>query len=103
MNAKVMNILYCALKINKFNYISTCINAHDIWHLLEITHEGTNQVKKSKISMLVHSYELLKIDENETMTEMFTRFTCIINELNTLGRTYANSDLVRILLSVLRT
>ena len=42
MNAKAMNILYCALERNKFNRISTCINAHDIWHLLEITHESTN-------------------------------------------------------------
>ena len=46
MNAKAMNILYCALERNEFNRISTCINAHDIWHLLEITHEGTNQVKE---------------------------------------------------------
>ena len=46
MIAKVMNILYCALERNEFNRISTSINAHDIWHLLEITHEGTNQVKE---------------------------------------------------------
>ena len=39
MNAKAMNILYCALERNKFNHISTCINPHDISHLLEITHE----------------------------------------------------------------
>ena len=48
--------------------------------------------------MLVHSYELFKMDVNETITEMFTRFTGIINELNALGRTYTNSNLVRKLL-----
>ena len=45
-NAKAINIIYCALEKNNFNHISICINAHDIWHLLEITHEGTNQVKE---------------------------------------------------------
>ena len=48
--------------------------------------------------MFVHSYELFKMDANKTITEMFTRFTGIINDLNALGRTYANSDLVRKLL-----
>ena len=48
--------------------------------------------------MLVHSYELFKMDANKTITEIFTRFTGIINELNALGRTYASSDLVRKLL-----
>ena len=48
--------------------------------------------------MLVHTYELFKIDANETITQMFTRFKGIINELNVLGRTYANFNLVRNLL-----
>ena len=46
INANAMNFLYYALQRNEFNRISTCINAYDIWHLLEITHEGTNQVKE---------------------------------------------------------
>ena len=54
--------------------------------------------------MFVHSYDLFKMDANENITEMFTRFTCIINELNVLGRTYANSNLIRKLLrNLLRT
>ena len=54
--------------------------------------------------MLVHSYMLFKMDVNETITEMFTRFTGIINELNALGRIYANYDLViKLLRSLLRT
>ena len=52
MNAKAMNILYCALERNDFNCISTCLNTHNIWHLLEVTHEGTNQVKEKKIVCL---------------------------------------------------
>ena len=51
--------------------------------------------------MLVHSYELFKMDENETIIEIFTRFTGIINELNALGRIYANFNLVRKLLRCL--
>ena len=37
--------------------------------MLEITHEGTNQVKESKINLLVHNYELFSMKENETIVE----------------------------------
>ena len=94
LNVKVMNILYCALDVNEFNRISVCTSAKEIWDRLEVTYEGTNQVKDSKINMLVHKYELFKMESNENIYAMFTRFTDIINSLKSLGRTYSNSDLV---------
>ncbi|XP_038988317.1 uncharacterized protein LOC103698532 isoform X2 [Phoenix dactylifera] len=95
LNAKAMNVLYCALDTNEFNRISTYISAKEIWDRLEVTHEDTNQVKEFKINMLVHKYELFKMEPSETITCMFTRFTDIINGLKSLGKTYSNSDLVR--------
>ena len=61
LNAKAINVLYYALDSIEFNRISTCITTKEIWDRLEVTHEGTSQVKESKISMLVHKYELFKI------------------------------------------
>ena len=43
---------------NEYNRIFQCKSTKEIWRLHEITHEGTNQVKESKINLLVHSYEL---------------------------------------------
>lgn len=94
-NAKAINCLYCALCKDEFNRVSMCSSAQEIWKTLEITHEGTNQVKESKISMLVHNYELFKMDANETITDMFTRFTNIINSLKGLGKVYTTSENVR--------
>ena len=48
-NAKAMNALFCALERNEFNRVSNCKTAHEIWHILEVTHEGTTRVKESKI------------------------------------------------------
>ena len=98
MNAKDMNILYCVLEINEFNRISICLSAHDISHLLEATHESTNKVKELKIKMLIYSYELFKMNIDEYVTEMITKFAGIINELNVLDRIYSNFDLVKTLL-----
>jgi hypothetical protein len=33
-----MNTLYCSLSRSEFNRISSCKNANDIWHALEVTH-----------------------------------------------------------------
>ena len=65
----------------EMNRICQCKSAKEIWRLLEITHEGTNQVKESKINLLVHNYELFFMKENETIVEMITRFTDIVNGL----------------------
>ena len=42
----------------------------------------------------MHNYELFKMEPNETISEMFTRFIDIINGLKNIGRTYSNRDLV---------
>ncbi|KAK2984384.1 hypothetical protein RJ640_029589 [Escallonia rubra] len=54
---KAKNIISCGLDINEYNRVSACETAREMWRLLEITHEGTNQVKETKINMLVQQYE----------------------------------------------
>ena len=45
LNAKAMNLLYYALDHNEFNRDSTCSSTKKILDILEVTHEGTSQVK----------------------------------------------------------
>ncbi|GAV82667.1 zf-CCHC domain-containing protein/UBN2 domain-containing protein, partial [Cephalotus follicularis] len=101
LNSKAKHVLFCAVGPNEFNRISSCDSAKEMWDLLEVTYEGTNQVKESKISMLVHEYELIFMHENESISDMFTRFTTIINSLKNLGKSYSNQELVRKILRCL--
>ncbi|GAV81203.1 UBN2 domain-containing protein, partial [Cephalotus follicularis] len=101
LNSKGKHVLFCAVGPNEFNRISSCDSAKEMWDLLEITYEGTNQVKESKISMLVHEYELFVMHENECISDMFSRFTTIINSLKNLGKSYSNQELVRKILRCL--
>ena len=77
-NAKAMNILYCAFDPNEYNRIFTCESTKEIGDRLEVTHEGTSQVKESKINILVHNYELFKMKSDDSITEIFIRFTDIL-------------------------
>ena len=99
LNAKAMTAFHCALDSNEFNRISQCKSANEIWHVLEVTHEGTSKVKKSKQSVFQSKYELFKMQEDENITEMYTRFTEIVNALEALGKSLSEEEKVLKILS----
>ena len=94
LNVKAMNALFCALDKNEFNRVSVCETAFDIWHTLEVTHEGTSRVKESKINLLLHSFELFRMKPSETIGDMFTRFTDVVNGLKGLEKSFSDFELV---------
>ena len=87
-------MLYCALDPNKFDRISSCDLAKEIRDKSIVTYEGTNQVKDARITMYVHSYKLFQMKRNESISELFAKFTNIINNLKALGKTYTKVELV---------
>ena len=68
MNFKAINTLHCSLNAIEFNRISTCKIAKEIWDKLKVTHEGTTQVKESKIAFLSNQYEMFKMLDKESIT-----------------------------------
>uniref|UniRef100_A0A2C9VDX9 Uncharacterized protein n=1 Tax=Manihot esculenta TaxID=3983 RepID=A0A2C9VDX9_MANES len=51
-----------------------CESAKEVWNKLEVTYEGTNQVKKSKASLLVRDFELFEMKPGETIIEVSPSF-----------------------------
>ncbi|XP_004228794.1 uncharacterized protein [Solanum lycopersicum] len=100
-NAKAKKILICGIGPDEYNRISSCQYAKAIWETLQTAHEGTTQVKKSKIDNLNRQYELFRMAEGETIQDMYIRFTSIINEMYSLGEIVPDGKAVRKLLSVL--
>ena len=60
-----------------------------------------HKVKESKISVLIHRFEPFKMKENETISEMITRFTNITNSLVSIGKEYTQVEKVRKILRAL--
>ncbi|XP_057975241.1 uncharacterized protein LOC131162650, partial [Malania oleifera] len=94
LNATAMNILYCSLDVNEFNRIMACSTAKEIWDKLEVTYEGTRDVKDSRIDMLTSEYEAFRMNVGESIQSMYTRFTHIINSLHALGKTYPTYEMI---------
>ena len=88
-------LMYFGLGPNEYTRISECESAKEIWNPLRVAYEGTNQVKQSRIELLMRKYELFEMSNKETMMDMYTRFTPIINELKSPGKSCTIEELVR--------
>ncbi|XP_069143303.1 uncharacterized protein [Solanum lycopersicum] len=82
-------------------YDEACESVKEIWDCLKTAHEGTEQVKESKIDMLTSWYENFKMKEGETIHDMFTKLSSIKNELRSLGETISMTKQVRKVLRIL--
>ncbi|XP_070055108.1 uncharacterized protein [Nicotiana tomentosiformis] len=100
-NFRAKKILVCGIRPDEYNRISACQSTKEICEALQIAHEGTTQIKQSKIDMLTTEYELFRMKDDESIQDMHTRFTSIINELHSLGEIIPRNKLVRKILSVL--
>ena len=74
MNALAIKLLHYGLGPNKHYRIMGCKTTKQIWDLLKVTHEGTSEVKRSKIDLLISKYERFVMEPRENIQEMFTRF-----------------------------
>jgi hypothetical protein len=56
-----------------------------MWDSLQITHEGLNYVKLARINTLTQELDLFHMEDGETIADMQTIFSHLINRLNALG------------------
>ncbi|GAV58209.1 zf-CCHC domain-containing protein/DUF4219 domain-containing protein [Cephalotus follicularis] len=82
MNTKAKHIIIYAINYSDFNRVLSCISAKEMWDRLEVTYEGTNQVKEAKLVYI---------------KSMFTRFTNITNALESLDTIYSNSEMIALI------
>ncbi|XP_075085081.1 uncharacterized protein LOC142168316 [Nicotiana tabacum] len=66
-NFRAIKILVCGIGPDEYNRISACQSTKEIWEALQTAHEGTTQVKQSKIDMLTTDYELFRMKDDESI------------------------------------
>ena len=89
--------------MDEFFRISNCKTAKEIWDTLETTHEGTEEVKRSRLNTLSQEYEMFRMQPGEKILDMQKRFSHLINHLAALGKTLSNNEInLKILRSLTR-
>ena len=98
---KAKNIITSGLSSDEFFRTVRCRSAKEMWEMLEVTHEGTEEVRRARKHALVHEYEMVKMKPEETIAQFQTRFTHIVNHLLGLGKTFDDDELnVKVLKSL---
>ena len=98
------NIITSALNMDEFFRVSQCNSAKEMWEVLEVTHEGTNDVKRSRKHSLIQEYELFRMQPEESIADVQKRFTHIVNNLTGLGKVFDKKELnIKVLKSIDRS
>ena len=75
-----------------------------MWDVLEVTHEGTDEVKRARKNTLIQEYEMFRMKAGENICDVQKRFTHIVNHLLALGKIFDKEELnIKILKSLNRT
>jgi len=85
-NDKALHALCQAFSPSEFARISNCEFAKDAWQILERTYEGTKLVKSAKLQMLISKFEEIKMLEDETFGEFYTKISDLRNSMVSLGK-----------------
>ncbi|CAI0409432.1 unnamed protein product [Linum tenue] len=95
LNQRAMHVLQASMVPEEADKVEHCQTATEIWASLESTYEGTSNIRETRIDLLMHDYECFDMIANESIQEMYSRFTVLINKLRGLGRSFQSKDLNR--------
>src|SRR3954468_7738423 len=89
---KEINLLQGALSMDEFFRVSACTMTKEIWDTLVETHEGTVEVKRSRLNTLSQEYELFRMQPRESILDLQKRFVHLINHLSALGKKVSTEE-----------
>ena len=89
-NLKAKVVITTTLDLDEFLQVSHCEIVKEIWDILQITHEGTTEVKRARLGTLIHEYELFIMKPEESINYMQPQFIHIVSHMITLGKTFSN-------------
>ncbi|XP_050207376.1 uncharacterized protein LOC126656800 [Mercurialis annua] len=93
LNRKGICMIFSSLCREEKGRVQHCTTAHDMWKILENSHEGTVQVKNKKVELLIGEYEGFKNKPNETVIETTNRLFGITTNLKKLGKHYTLGEI----------
>src|ERR1044072_852448 len=88
-------ILLNAISYAEYEKITNKETAKSIFDSLQMTHKGNTQVKETKALSLIQKYEAFRMEEDESVETMFSRFQMLVAGLRVLDKGYSTSDHVK--------
>ena len=81
--------------MEEFKRISNVEVAHTAWNILQTVHEDTKALKINKLQQLTSKFESIKMSDNESFDEFYTKLNDIVNSFYNLGEIYDQPKIIR--------
>ena len=94
-NSKVMNAIFNVVSMEEFKRISNVEVAHTAWNILQTVYEGTKAVKINKLKQLSTRFESIRMSNDESFDEFYTKLNDIVNSAYNLSEIYDQPKIVR--------
>lgn len=81
-----------------YHLVIDCETAKEIWDSLVVYFEGNDEVRRHKGYLLVRQFEVFTSKPGESITETYSRFTCLLNDLKEHNKVFDDESVVDIFL-----
>ncbi|GJZ08982.1 hypothetical protein Tco_0543265 [Tanacetum coccineum] len=81
LDQRLKSLIMSVLPNDQMNSVINCLTAKSTWDDSILYHEGPFDVKESRVMDLKLCYNTFKFKEGETLTQTFTRYKALMNEL----------------------
>ncbi|GJV38237.1 hypothetical protein Tco_1410714 [Tanacetum coccineum] len=81
LDQRLKSLIVSVLLDDQMNFVINCLTAKSTWDDLIMYHEGPFDVKESRVMNLKLCYNTFKFKEGKTLTQTFTSYKALMNEL----------------------
>ncbi|GKA91074.1 retrovirus-related pol polyprotein from transposon TNT 1-94 [Tanacetum coccineum] len=81
IDQRLKSLIMSVLPDDQMNSVINCLTVKSTWDDLILYHEGPSDVKESKAMDLKLCYNTFKFKKGESLTQTFTRYKALMNEL----------------------
>ena len=100
-DCKALVILHQCVDDSHFEKIANAKSAKEAWDILNKAYAGADKIKKVRLQTLRRQFELLQMEETESIGDYFGRLQVLANSITSCGDTITNLTLVEKVLKTL--
>ncbi|XP_073039267.1 uncharacterized protein [Primulina eburnea] len=93
-NSKTLNAIFTSVDKIMFSLITNCTSAKSAWDILQCHCEGSESVRRTRLRLLTSKFEMMRMEESESILEYDRRLREIANEAFSAGEAISSERLV---------
>ncbi|GAU38708.1 hypothetical protein TSUD_396360 [Trifolium subterraneum] len=84
---KALFIIHQCVDPDNFEKVGDCESSKEAWDILAQSFGGADQVKEVKLQTFKRQFDLIQMEESETVSDYFTKVIRLVNQIKNCGET----------------